>query len=113
MADRSVARTTRDRRRRNHRCDADFLNLLREAFGIDLFTLTQAFLGMPAIPKKQAIAVCAWAESKTDDSIERGVLVRRWAKERSVGMYAPEILEAPELTYEHTEHERRVRKEQL
>jgi hypothetical protein len=109
MANRSVARTPRNHMTRHHRCDHDFLNLLREDFGIDRFSLTQAFLGMPAVSKRQAIALCAWAESKTADPVERGVLVRRWAKKRGVGMYHPAIVGAPPLTYEQTEHERRVR----
>jgi hypothetical protein len=94
---------------RHHRCDADFLRLLAEDFGIDRFSLTQAFLGVPPAPKRQAIAVCAWAEGKTADRVERGVLVRRWAKNRGVGMYHPTILAAPPLTWEQSEHERRVR----
>jgi hypothetical protein len=110
MADRSVARTPRNRITRHHRCDPDFLDLLREDFGIDRFSLTQAFMGAPPVPKRQAIKVCARAEGKTDDPVERGVLVRRWAKERGVGMYHPAIVGAPPLTWEQTEHERRVRK---
>jgi hypothetical protein len=89
---------------RHHRCDHDFLDLLREDFGIDRFSLMQAFLVMPALPKRQAIVVCAWAEGKTGDQVERGVLIRRWAKRRGVGMYALEIVGAPELTYEQSEH---------
>lgn len=109
MASQSVARTPRYRITRHHRCDLDFLDLLREDFGIDRFSLTQAFMGMPTFPKKKAITVCAWALSKIDDPVERGVLVRRWAKRRGVGMYAPEIVGASELTWEQTKHERRVR----
>ena len=59
--------------------------------------------------------ISAWANSSSmsgyeDEPVERGVLVRRWAKKRGVGMYHPAILGAPALTWEQTEHEWRVRK---
>jgi hypothetical protein len=51
---------------RHHRCDHEFVQLLEEDFGVAYFALSLAFLGMPAEPKKAAIAVTEWA-AKQDD----------------------------------------------
>jgi hypothetical protein len=51
---------------RHHRVDDGFLELLEEDFGISAFTLSNAFMGVPAEPKKSAIALCEWA-SRADD----------------------------------------------
>jgi hypothetical protein len=44
---------------RHHRVDHRFLELLEEDFGIPEFALSNAFMGVPAEPKKSAIALCA------------------------------------------------------
>jgi hypothetical protein len=41
---------------RHHRCDYEFLGLLESDFGIDLFSLNRAFMGVPPAPKRQAIS---------------------------------------------------------
>jgi hypothetical protein len=51
---------------RHHRVDEAFLELLEEDFGISAFSLSHAFMGVPAEPKKSAIALCEWA-SRADD----------------------------------------------
>jgi hypothetical protein len=107
MAEESLAG---ERSTRHHRCDYGFLELLEEDFGISQFSLRQAFMGVPAAPKKQAIEICEWAIRVTaGDAEEAGRMVRGWAKNRQVGMYDPAILDAPEPTYEQSAHEQRVR----
>lgn len=90
-----------DRRRstRRHRCDEEFLEILEQDFGIAQFSLRQAFLGMPPAPKKQAIEVCEWTATKSDDPEERGRMVRGWARRRKVGQYHPAITGAPAPTF--------------
>jgi hypothetical protein len=61
---------------RHHRCDDDFLGLLEEDFGVARFALSLAFLGVPAEPKKAAIAVTEWAARR--DEPERALLA--WAR---------------------------------
>lgn len=90
------------------RCDYEFLELLGEDFGIRQFHLRAAFMGAPPARKLDAIAVCEKAADETDDLEKAGEIVRQWAKERGVGMYHPAILDAPELTFEQSAHERRV-----
>ena len=99
----------RKRSTRHHRCDYGFLKLLEEDFGISQFSLRQAFMGVPPAPKKQAIEVCEWAIRRAGDPEEAGRMVRGWAKNRGVGIYHQAIRNAPELTYEQSTHERRVR----
>jgi hypothetical protein len=103
MAKASVHRSTR-----HHRCDFSFLELLEEDFGISQFSLRQAFMGVPPASKKQAIEVCEWATRRAGDAEEAGRMIRGWARNRQVGMYHPAILDAPELTYEQSAHERRM-----
>jgi hypothetical protein len=50
--------------------DYEFLGLLNEDFGIDFYSLNQAFIGVPAAPKKQAIL---------EDLPEDHGLTERWA----------------------------------
>ena len=76
----SVHRTTR-----HHRCDEDFIELLEEDFGIPYFALRNAFMGIPAEPKKEAIALCEWA-SKADDPA-RALLA--WARKNGRGAFRP------------------------
>jgi hypothetical protein len=109
MAEKSLAG---ERSTRHHRCDYGFLELLEEDFGISQFSLRQAFMGVPPAPKKQAIEVCEWATRRAGDPEEAGRMVRGWAKNRQVGMYHPAILDAPELNYEQSAHEQRVREGQ-
>lgn len=97
MAEASVHDAKRSTRR--HRCDEDFLELLEQDFGIEQFALRRAFLGMPPAPKKQAIEVCEWAATKSDDPDERGRMVRGWARRRKVGQYHPAITGAPAPTF--------------
>jgi hypothetical protein len=69
---------------RHHRVDYEFLGLLYEDFGIDFFSLSRAFMGVPASPKKQAIALCEWAlRSAKGDADEAGKALRAWAKKNA------------------------------
>lgn len=94
MAEGSVHRTTR-----HHRCDLRFLEVLFEDFGIGRFSLRAAFMGVPPAPKRQAIELCEWATEKAADPEEAGDLIRRWARNRKVGTYAPAIVGGPPLTF--------------
>ena len=82
----SVAPSTRTRTTRHHRCDHEFLELLEEDFGIPRFALVNAFMGMPAEPKKEAIALCEWA-AKTDEPA-RALLA--WARKNGRGTFRAE-----------------------
>jgi hypothetical protein len=113
MAETSLSRKGRKRTTRHHRCDFAFLELLKEDFGISQVSSRQAFMGVPPAPKKQAIEVCEWAiRVAGGDPEEAGRIVRGWARNRQVGMYHPTIVGAPELTYEQSAHEQRVREGQ-
>ncbi len=71
---------------RHHRCDYSFLEKLEEDFPeIPHSALVTAFLGMPAEPKKSAIALAEWA-SRADDP---GRALLRWARKNGRGMFAP------------------------
>jgi hypothetical protein len=72
---------------RHIRCDEDFLELLEEDFGIPEFALSNAFMGMPAEPKKSAIALCEWA-LRTDDPT-RALLA--WARKHGRGTFRPDL----------------------
>ena len=72
---------------RHHRCDEDFLDLLEEDFGIPAFALSNAFMGVPAEPKKSAIALCEWA-SRADDPA-RALLA--WARKNGRGTFRPDV----------------------
>ncbi len=110
MIDESVARFTRPSSTRHHRCDYQFLKLLEADFGISQFFLRSAFMGVPPATKKQAIALCEWAiRVAGSDPEDAGDTLRAWAKKNEVGSYDRRLLGAPELTWEQTEHERRVR----
>jgi hypothetical protein len=43
---------------RQIRCDYEFLGLLESDSGIDLFSLSNSYMGIPSAPKKVAIALC-------------------------------------------------------
>jgi hypothetical protein len=97
-------RTTRE-----HRVDYEFLGLLNEDFGIDFFSLNQAFMGVPAAPKKQAISLCEWAiRAAKGDADEAGRALRAWGKKNGTGLYDKRLIEAPEITYEGNEHLRGI-----
>ena len=71
---------------RHHRADHAFLELLEEDFPeIPHSALLTAFLGMPAEPKKSAIALCEWA-ARTDNP---GRALLSWARKNGRGMFAP------------------------
>jgi hypothetical protein len=70
---------------RHHRVDEDFVAILEEDFGIPRYALYNAFLGVPAEPKKSAIALCEWA-ARTDDPA-RALL--SWARKNGRGTFAP------------------------
>ena len=92
---------------REYRVDHEFLGLLNEDFGIDFFSLNRAFMGVPPAPKRQAIAVCEWAiRAAKGDAEEAGRALRAWAKKNGTGQYDRRLLEAPEITYEQSTHER-------
>jgi hypothetical protein len=76
----SVHRTTR-----HHRCTHDFLQLLEEDFGIPYFALHNAFMGVPAEPKREAIALCEWAVRCEDPA--RALLA--WARKNHRGTFRP------------------------
>ena len=84
MANTSLAQPA-PRTTRHHRCDHDFVELLKEDFGIARHALRNAFLGVPAEPKKEAIALCEWA-AKADDPA-RALLA--WARKNRRGTFHP------------------------
>src|SRR5829696_3831383 len=91
------------------RCDYEFLGLLNEDYGIDFYSLNQAFMGVPAAPKKQAISLCEWAiKVTTGDTYEAGRALRAWAKKHGKGQYDRRLVEAPETTYEDNEYLRSI-----
>lgn len=106
MATSSVSRT---RTTRHHRCDHAFLELLEEDFGISRFALCSAFMGVPAAPKRQAIALCEWAiRAAGGDPDRAGELLRAWAKKHGAGTYSRRLVEAPPLTYETNDYLRSI-----
>ena len=105
----SLARAPRTRTSRHHRCDHAFLKLLEEDYGIDQYSLRSAFMGVPAAPKKEAIALCEWAvRAGGGDPEKTSKALRAWAKKHARGTYGLRLVAAPALTWEQTEHERRV-----
>jgi len=74
---------------RHHRCDEAFLETLEEDFGIAHFALSNAFMGVPAEPKKCAIAVCEWASKQEEP--EKALLA--WARKNGRGTFAPAFFE--------------------
>ena len=54
--------------------------------------------------------LCEWAvRTAKGDVDEAGRALRAWAKKHGAGLYNPSIVGAPELTWEQTAQERRVR----
>ena len=78
----------------HHRCDEDFLALLEEDFGLDLYSLKKAFMGVPPAPKKQAICLCEWAiKAAKGDLDEAGKALRAWARKQGKGAYDRRLIE--------------------
>ena len=86
MATTESSAPPRTRTTRRHRCDLDFLELLEEDFGIPHYALLNAFMGVPAEPKRRAISLCEWA-SKADDPA-RALLA--WARKNGRGTFRAE-----------------------
>src|SRR5215216_1488396 len=87
-----------DRSTRHHRVDHEFLGLLNEDFGIDFYSLNQAFMGVPPAPKRQAISLCEWAmKAARGDVEEAGRALRAWAKKNGKGLCDKRFVEAPEI----------------
>jgi hypothetical protein len=72
---------------RHHRCDQRFCYLLEEDFGVKYFALSLAFLGMPAEPKKAAIAITEWAAERDDP--EKTLLA--WARKNHRGTFRLDV----------------------
>ena len=70
---------------RHHRVDHQFVALLRDDFGIPRHALINAFMGVPAEPKKSAIHLCEWA-TRADDPA-RALLA--WARKNHRGAFRP------------------------
>jgi hypothetical protein len=69
---------------RHIRCTHEFIDLLIEDYRIERYALVNAFMGMPASPKREAIALCEWA-AKTDEP-DRALLA--WARKHQRGAFA-------------------------
>ena len=72
---------------RHHRCTHEFVELLEEDYGIACYALINAFMGMPAEPKKEAIALCEWAVRADDPA--RALL--SWARKNGRGTFRPDV----------------------
>ena len=72
---------------RHHRVDHDFIEILEEDFAIPRYALNNAFMGVPAEPKKSAIALCEWA-SKADDPANA---LLSWARKNHRGSFRPDL----------------------
>jgi Zn-dependent peptidase ImmA (M78 family) len=91
----------RQRSSRHHRVDEDFLAILEEDFGISQFALRRAFLGMPPVPKKQAIELCEWATRSAAgaDPDEAGDALRAWARKNRRGQFDPRLQDGEPMTF--------------
>ncbi len=74
---------------RHHRVDDEFLELLEEDFSIPRYALVNAFFGVPAEPKKEAIALCEWAARVAPDGPARALL--SWARKHGRGTFRPDV----------------------
>ena len=72
---------------RHNRCTEEFVQVLHEDFGIPVFALNMAFMGVPPEPKKGAIALCEWA-AKTADP-DRALL--SWARRNGRGAFYADV----------------------
>jgi hypothetical protein len=75
--------TIRKASTRHIRCTPEFLELLEEDFGIEIYALFNAFMGVPAEPKKAAIALCEWA-CEFDDPAKA---LLSWARRHNRGTF--------------------------
>jgi hypothetical protein len=82
----------RERTSHHIRCTHEFVQLLHEDYGIPTYALRSAFLGMPAEPQKEAIALCEWA-IRCDDPA-RALLT--WARKNGRGTFCPDEAEPDE-----------------
>lgn len=68
--------------------DGAFLDCLEEDFDIPMFALSSSFIGIPSVPKKEAIALCEWAlKTAGGDPDEAGAALRKWAKKNRRGQF--------------------------
>lgn len=89
---------------RHHRVDEGFLEILHEDFGLSMFALGRAFMGVPPEPKKEAIALCEWAtRSAGGDLDEAGDALRAWAKKNGRGAYDPRLQDGEPSTFDGRE----------
>lgn len=96
MIEKSVPKRTT----RHHRVDGDFLEILEQDFGIPMFSLVQAFDGVPPAAKKETIALCEWAtRAAGGDPDEAGDALRAWAKKNRRGQYDPRMYDPEPVTY--------------
>ena len=92
--------TVAHRTTRHHRCDEDFLALLHEDFGISMFALGRAFMGVPPAPKRQAIALCEWAvRTAGGDPDQASDALRAWATKNKKGQYDPRLQDDEIMTF--------------
>jgi hypothetical protein len=85
MSSTTESSPTGHRTTRHHRCTHEFIGLLEDDFGIARHALINAFMGVPAAPKREAIALCEWA-LKADDPA-RALLA--WARKNRRGTFRP------------------------
>ena len=99
MQAQDTATTTR-RTTRHHRVDEDFLEILHEDFGISMFALSRAFMGVPPAPKRQAISLCEWAvKTAGGEPVEASDALRAWATKNRCGQYDPRIQDSEPMTF--------------
>jgi hypothetical protein len=87
MATTESSAPSRTRTSRHHRCDHRFLELLEDDFGIPRHALSLSFMGVPAAPKREAIALCEWA-AKADDPARA---LMAWARKNHRGTFRPDV----------------------
>lgn len=92
MDSKSVPKPRKRRSTRHQRVDESYLEILAEDFGLSMFALSRALLGVPPAPKKEAIALCEWAlRSAGGDPDEAGDALRAWARKNQRGGYDPRL----------------------
>lgn len=92
LTQQSVARTGTS----HHRADRRFLDMFADDFGIRAFYA----YALEGVPKKQALAVCFWAERKSLDGEERGEMIQAYCRKHGVGRYDRRLVDAPPATYD-------------
>jgi hypothetical protein len=81
------AAARRERTTRHQRVDEGFLGILEEDYAIPRYALHNAFMGVPAEPKRSAIALCEWASRQ--DEPDRALLA--WARKNGRGTFRPDL----------------------